>query len=317
MPARLAVKSARLFVCTLAAACCLPATESKPDEPDKAEKPAAESMIGKIPGEVRDDNGLNMKLVWCPPGEFTMGSPKSEANRVDWEDQVEVTLANGFWLGRCEVTQSEWKRVMGTEPWKDVRAKRGGETDTNYGDDFAVAYISWESATEFCSRLTAEERKAGRVPDGWEYTLPTEAQWEYACRARAKSIFSFGDDESKLGEYAWFAKNAALAGETYPHEVGKKKPNPWGLYDMHGNVFEWCRDWWSFKLPGGHDPEVPLEGADRASCTFRGGSWTTAATTCRSAYRIANRSSVRLVYVGFRVALIASGKPREPGASDK
>jgi formylglycine-generating enzyme required for sulfatase activity len=311
MSLRLDMKCPRLFVCILAATCCLPAGQSSSCEPDKAATPAADSMIGKQPGQGRDDNGLKMKLVWCPPGEFTMGSPKSEANRVDWEDQVEVTLTNGFWLGRCEVTQSEWKHVMGTEPWKDVPVNRGNEKATNYGDDFAVAYINWESAMEFCSRLTEQEQKAGRVPDGWEYALPTEAQWEYACRAQTDTTFSFGDDEPKLGEYGWFAGNAALAGEKYPHEVGKKKPNPWGLHDMHGNVFEWCSDWWSFKLPGGRDPEVALEAADRAFHVFRGGSWTTPAKSCRSANRIANAPSARLDRVGFRVALVASGKPSD------
>jgi formylglycine-generating enzyme required for sulfatase activity len=205
------------------------------------------------------------------------------------------------------VTQSEWKQVMETEPWKDVRADRANEKATNYGDNFAVAYINWESAMEFCSRLTERERKAGRLPNGWEYTLPTEAQWERACRAGTDTKFSFGDDESKLSEYAWFAGNAALAGEKYPHEVGKKRPNPWGLYDMHGNVFEWCRDWWSLKLPGGRDPEVTEPGSDRAFRMFRGGSWTTPGESCRSAFRNPMKPSIRLVYVGFRSALSTSG----------
>ena len=136
MNMRLAVKSPRLFVCILAAACCLPATESKPDEPDKAATTAVDPMLGKKAGEVRDDNGLKMKLVWCPPGKFTMGSPKSEADRNNDEDQVEVTLTKGFWLGKFEVTRSEWKQMMATEPWNDgqlivvdgkASVKAGGE----------------------------------------------------------------------------------------------------------------------------------------------------------------------------------------------
>src|SRR5262249_44349503 len=134
MLTQFAARSPCVFICTAAAVWCLLAAESKPDDPEKAAPSATGSMAGKKPGEVRDENGLKMKLVWCPPGEFTMGSPESEADRVDWEGQVEVTLTNGFWLGRCEVTQSEWKQVMSTEPWKDVPVNRGNEKATNYGD---------------------------------------------------------------------------------------------------------------------------------------------------------------------------------------
>jgi formylglycine-generating enzyme required for sulfatase activity len=265
------MKAIWLAVLVVAAVAFLPMTEGKPDEPGKA-RSAPELMIGTEPGEVRDDNGLKMKLVWCPPGEFTMGSPESEFGRMGNEDQVTVTLTKGFWLGMYEVTQSEWKQVMATEPWKV-------DNKSTEGDDFPTTFVSWEDAIEFCRKLLERERKAGRVPDGWEYTLPTEAQWERACRAGTETKFSFGDDESDLDEYAWFRSNSAKAGA---QGVGQKKPNPWGLYDMHGNVRELCRDRYKKELPGGRDPEVNKGDSARV---MRGGWWLFPAERCRSAFR--------------------------------
>ncbi len=157
-------------------------------------------MKGEKAGQVRDDNGLKMKLVWCPPGKFTMGSPLTESDRRDDEAQVEVTLTKGFWLGRCEVSQSEWKQAMGIEPWV------GKGRAIIEGDDFPATFVSWDDATAFCRKLTEQERKAGRLSEDWEFALPTEAQWEWACRAGTDTKFSFGDDESKLGDYAWLSR---------------------------------------------------------------------------------------------------------------
>src|SRR5213075_1862730 len=111
--------------------------------------------------------------------------------------------------------------------------------------------VSWRSAVEFCRLLTEQERKAGRLPPGWEYRLPTEAQWEYACRAGTQTTYSFGDDESRLADFAWYMENSHLT-----HEVGQKLPNAWGLHDMHGNVCEWCSDWYQDLLGGRTDPEA-------------------------------------------------------------
>jgi formylglycine-generating enzyme required for sulfatase activity len=276
-------------------------------------------MIAKEPGQVRDDNELKMKSVWCPPGFVTMeqvealeepatkkdetadddsiGEPAPEPRKRTAITPVKVFVTKGYWLGKFEVTQSEWKQVMATEPWQ-------GKECTKEGDDFPATCVTWGEAIEFCRKLTELEQKAGRVPGGWEYTLPTEAQWERACRAGTKTNFSFGDEESKLGEYAWFSDNAARAGEEYAHRVGQKKPNPWGLHDMHGDVREWCRDWYGVKLPGGREPEVTKGGALRV---IRGGSWSNVARGCRSAERFWYDPSNQYVLLGFRVALSSSG----------
>ena len=303
--------------------------------------PAADPMRGKEPGEVRDDNGLKMKLVWCPPGFVTMENvevikepaakkedkpgdddvdPNDEPaaknddvaidDEVDPKDEpeprqttittpVKVFLTKGYWLGKYEVTQSEWKQVMKTEPWK-------GQDFTKEGADFPATWVGWSDATDFCRKLTDRERLAGRLSKDWEYTLPTEAQWERACRARTETRFSFGDDESKLGDYAWFVENAWNAGEQYAHRVGQKKANPWGLCDMHGNVWEWCRDMYTQKLPGGRDPEVkPDEKTQGSNRVIRGGGWFVVAANCRSGNRGRSLPVNRNNFLGFRPALSA------------
>lgn len=303
------MKSPWLALCVIVAIAFLWITPAKPDEPEKApSKPeAAGTIIRKEAGQVRDDNGLKMKLVWCPPGEFAMGTPKSEKQRGRNEDQVGVTLTTGFWLGKYEVTQSEWKQVMQTEPWK------ARPTFTREGADYPATFVSWNEATEFCRKLTERERQAGRLPDESEYKLPTEAQWEYACRARTVTRFSFGDGASKLGEYEWFYGNTWKAGERYPHQVGQKKPNPWGLYDMHGNAWEWCRDISFWKLPGGHDPEVKVNPDEKSKSpldrVIRGGWWQEPPEYCRSGERTGSHPDRLQECCGFRVALCSVPRP--------
>jgi formylglycine-generating enzyme required for sulfatase activity len=299
------MKSPWLTLCVIVASAFLWIAPAKPDVPEKAtSKPdAGDKVIRKQAGQVRNDNDLKMKLMWCPPGEFMMGTPKSEKQRRKNEDQASVTLTTGFWLGKYEVTHSEWTQVMQTEPWT-------GHTYAREGADYPATWVSWNDATEFCRKLTVREREAGRLPDEWEYALPTEAQWEYACRARSVTRFSFGDNASKIGEYAWFFGNAWHAGEIYSHsyEVGQKKPNTWGLCDMHGNVWEWCRDVYFWKLPGGRDPEVkvnPDEKSKAPSRVMRGGCWLTDAEFARSGYRSASEQNYRDECYGFRVALSA------------
>jgi formylglycine-generating enzyme required for sulfatase activity len=154
--------------------------------------------------------------------------------------------------------------------------------------------------------MTELERAAGRLPSGWEYRLPTEAQWEYACRAGTTTTFTFGDDDSGLGAYAWFDQNTTRVNQRWAHEVGLKQANGWGLYDMHGNALEWCRDGFGGKLPGGLDPEV-TEGPvyNRAS---RGGSFRWAAMQCRSGLRMGSAPFGRHEDVGFRLAAVQSSE---------
>jgi formylglycine-generating enzyme required for sulfatase activity len=268
------------------------------DAPATGRKQSAAPFAGRRAGQTRNDNGLKTKLVWIPPGDFTMGSPKDEKDRFYTEDQVQVSLSKGFWLGQHEVTQSEWRPVMHTTPWS-------GQDYVKEGDNYPATYVSWDDAMKFCEKLTDQEHNAGRLPAGWKYTLPTEAQWEYACRAGTKSRFSFNDDDSNLVGCAWSDKNAYRAGEKYAHQVAQKKPNPWGLSDMHGNVWEWCRDWYKKELLGGTDPQGPSGGSDRVN---RGGGWLNSAKFCRSAFRGWDAPGRRFNDLGFRVAAVPSGR---------
>jgi formylglycine-generating enzyme required for sulfatase activity len=229
-----------------------------------------------------------MKLDWCPPGSFTMGSPKSERGHVDNEDQVSVTLTKGFWLGKYEVTQEEYVRIMGKNP-SYFSAQGAGKNDVAGQDTerFPVESLRWEDAVEFCRVFTDQERQAGRLPAGWAYTLPTEAQWEYACRAGTADAFSFGNilngrEANCDGShpYGTEAKGPDLARTT---TVGSYRGNGWGLCDMHGNVSEYCRDKFATKLPGGTDPLVT---SGEEGETNRGGSWHEHSLSCRSACRI-------------------------------
>ena len=233
-----------------------------------------------------------MELVEIPAGKFTMGSPEDEEYHQVDEVQVTVALTKPFGLGKYEVTQGQFKKVMGTEPWN-------GADFVKADKDFPATCVDWDDATKFCQKLTAIERNAGKLKANEEYRLPTEAEWEYACRAGTKTVFSFGNDKPKLGEYAWFYGNAFDAGEKYAHKTGLKKPNPWGLHDMHGNVWEWCSDWYGGKLAGGTDPVGPNGGSYRV---FRGGSWRDYPDYCRSASRNNFAPSSRPHHLGFRVA---------------
>jgi formylglycine-generating enzyme required for sulfatase activity len=208
----------------------------------------------------------------------------------------------GFWLGKYEVTQSEWKQGLGTEPWQDKEF-------TKEGDDFPATIVSWDDAMNFCRGLTEQERIAGRLPESWEYTLPTEAQWERACRARTETNFSFGDDDSKLVEYAWFHGTTWKDGEPYAHRVGQKKPNPWGLYDMHGNVGELTLDVLGTitSLPGGSVTN-PIGGSADFGTTqtwMRGGSYADGGVNSRAT----TRRLATFARIGFRVVLVPTDAP--------
>jgi len=226
---------------------------------------------------------LNLQMAYIRPGTFTMGSPASESGRSSDEGpQTQVTLTEGYWLGKTEVTQAQWEALMESIPSKFM------------GPDRPVEQVFWSDAMEFCRKLTERERSAGRLPEGYEYTLPTEAQWEYACRAGTTG--QYGGD-GNLDDMGWYRQNS---GNT-THPVGQKQANAWGLYDMHGNVWEWCLDWYG-NYPGGsvRDPTGPASGTGRVG---RGGGWGSYAIGCRSAFRSGGVSGYRFNGLGFRLAL--------------
>jgi formylglycine-generating enzyme required for sulfatase activity len=229
-------------------------------------------------------------LVWIAPGTFTMGSPSTEQDRTLAEGpQTQVTLSRGFWMAKYETTQEEYQSVMNT-------GSILGDTNS------PKVAVGWDAANVYCSNLTTSERTAGRVPSGYAYRLPTEAEWEYACRAGTTTRFSYGDDlgYALLGDYSWYALNASNTMRT----IGQKKPNPWGLYDMHGNASEWCLDWFA-NYQGGSatDPQGPNVGLGRV---IRGGGVLSgnSAALCRSAYRTyLNHDFYSSSLVGFRIVL--------------
>ncbi|MHB8520276.1 MAG: formylglycine-generating enzyme family protein [Limisphaerales bacterium] len=244
-------------------------------------------------------------MVFIPPGTFRMGSPTNEVDRADNEGpQTAVTISRGFWMEKYLVTQAEYLAVMGSNPsyFDGDRTASGGQ---NYGIDRSrpVETVSWFDATNYCGVLTQRERAAGRIATNSVYRLPTEAEWEYACRAWTSTRFSFGDDlgYTNLTNYAWYSDNSG--GTTHP--VGQKLANLWGLYDMQGNVVEWCQDSYD-TYPGGIalDPEGPTTGSSRV---FRGGGWDSLARHCRSANRDGILPYIRnIIGIGFRVVLAPS-----------
>jgi formylglycine-generating enzyme required for sulfatase activity len=253
---------------------------------DAPMKPAPSGTPVKPAAAVPVTNSIGIVLQPIPAGTFMMGSPASGKGRFVDETQHQVTLTKPFSMGRTEVTQGQWKKVMGTEPWK-------GEDYVQEGDDYPAVYVSWNDAVEFCEKLSAMEGKV--------YRLPTEAEWEYACRGGTKTAFSFGDDEAELGKYAWFDGNAWDIDEKYAHRVAQKLPNPFGLYDMHGNVWEWCSDWKDdYPSTPLTDPRGPDAGSFRV---LRGGSWNSEPYNVRCAFRNYNTPENRYANDGFRLVL--------------
>lgn len=270
-------------------------------KPDAAPTPDEILTSGTTAGQVWNKNSLAIPFRWCPPGTFTMGTPGA----TDDESPVSVTLTLGFWLAETEVTQGQWERVMGTTPWKN-------QLNVKEGADYPATYVCHsgesDSAVDFCQKYTESERAAGRLPANWEYRLPTEAQWEYACRAGTVTHYSFGDNDNDLGDHAWFDKNAYDIDEKFAHRVGTKKANGWGLRDMHGNVWEWCADWYGNQLPGGTDPMGVSLVSNRV---YRGGGWSRDAANCRAAIRNSSAPSHRSYFRGLRLALSPSGRSAE------
>jgi formylglycine-generating enzyme required for sulfatase activity/serine/threonine protein kinase len=264
---------------------------------------------------VEFENSIGMKFVLIPPGEFMMGSTEAEVAQLlkevkerqepQWYiDQLlseaprhRVKITRPFYLGLYEVTQAEYQRVMGANP--SAFSAEGKEAAKVAGLDTSrhpVEMVSWNHLKAFCEKLSAmpDEQAAGRI-----YVLPTEAQWEYACRAGTTTKWSFGDDGGMLRDYAWYATNSGAR----THVVGVQKPNAFGLFDMYGNVWEWCADWRAADYAASpvDDPQGPASGSSRV---FRGGCWGNNARECRSGYRLQRPPHDRYNYLGFRLALV-------------
>ncbi len=279
------------------------------------------TAVAQVPKEIT--NSIGMKLVLIPQGTFTMGSPLEQQGAGIDELPREVTISQDYYLGAFEVTQAQFEQVMGNNPSafqgekavQRIPANKDPQTGRTVEEEKVIAIetgnhpverISWDDAVEFCQRLSElpEEKAARRV-----YRLPTEAEWEYACRAGNEDSYGFGNDVELLTDYGWYDGNSGGR----PQPVGLKKPNAWGLYDMHGNVWEWCSDWLG-EYPQGAvtDPRGPQEGSNRV---YRGGSYRGWAENCRAANRSANDPANRNSSSGFRVALRPAGIPQsaEPG----
>jgi formylglycine-generating enzyme required for sulfatase activity len=243
----------------------------------------------KTPKDITLDlgKGLKMKFVLIDAGKFMMGSAETQPGRDDDEGPVhEVTISKPFYMGVCGVTQAQWRAVMGTAPWD-------GKADAKSDPNNAASYISWDDSSAFCKAMSKKFRKT--------VSLPTEAQREYACRAGTKTAYYFGDDPVKLGDHAWFHDNADGKDEKYAHPAGKKKPNPWGLYDMHGNVYEWCLDTYVKDFYANSPGVDPVCTAKADVRVIRGGSWRWLKQHTRSANRVRNKHSRRHYDYGLRV----------------
>jgi formylglycine-generating enzyme required for sulfatase activity len=290
-----------------------------------ASLPASNRAVSDgTPAERFLTNSIGMKLARIPAGKFLMGSPASEAERNDNELQHEVEIGRPFWMGIYEVTQAEYAKLMGPSraegaknhnqinPGSRFHAKAGGSPDHPAENMF------WRHAVEYCKRLSAvpEEKKAGRV-----YRLPTEAEWEYACRAGTSTPFYFGLSlDSKLANFnGAFPYGTADRGPylRQTSKVGSYKPNAWGLYDMHGNVQEWCGDYYDpnyYKNSPKKDPKGPEKGVLSTDYhndfyrVVRGGSWLDEARACRSAYRFRAMPHDGYQIIGFRVVCDVNSK---------
>ncbi len=300
-----------------------PPSSAPPSSPQKTTMPLS-SAVGSV--ERRDNltlklaDDVKLELIWIPAGTFMMGSPMDELGRSKDEMQHQVTLTKGFWIGKYPMTQAQYKAVVGTNPSyfkeKKLITVKGNFWDRLLGREtkqvsqevetslvLPVEQVSWDEAVRCCYLLN--ETHASEIPSGYQFSLPTEAQWEYACRAGTRKALNsdlnllnpMGED-SRVNELGWYNDNSG----SKTHPIGQKKPNAWGLYDMHGNVWEWCRDWYG-KYPTGAvvDPTGPSSGSGRVD---RGGSWCSCAAYCRSSDRRSNEPTLRDNNLGFRVALV-------------
>ena len=251
----------------------------KDDSPNTGEEKSSLSHLAKL------TNSLGAVLVYLEGGTFTMGSPETEIRRGLDEHLHRVTLSRGFYFWITEVTQKQWNEIMKNEPWADGTHTRGG-------DQLPAGAMSIVEATNFCNKLTKIERTAGTLPEGFEYRLPTEAEWEYACRAGGETAYVSGNDDKDLKRFARFNVNSEGEGVL---KVATRKPNAWGLYDMHGNVWELCLDKAEWEVgPNAirhlvndvyRDGIVDPQSRKGSEFVRRGGAWNTPGYECRSANR--------------------------------
>jgi formylglycine-generating enzyme required for sulfatase activity len=285
-------------------------------------------------------DGSVLSMVWIPPGKFMMGSPASEAGRkTDEGPQNKVKIARGYWMGKTEVTIGQWKAVMGEGLREHVSRMLKDETVYQFGErkqklreymnfdpdevdkiiandtgELPMYFVSWYDAMAFCKKLTEQEKAMERLPKNYEFTLPSETQWEYACRAGTTTATYAGDlviENSKaaaLDSICWYGGNSAVgyegrklgSSQAGPRIVATKQPNTWGLYDMPGNIWEWCSDWY-----GGYPAEKKkhVDVVSGAGKVNRGGSWGSGPNNERSAARAGNPAAEKSAYRGFRVVL--------------
>ncbi len=281
-------------------------SESKISTPVKGKKHSR--TLGKAPNMVVAlSDTVEMELILVPAGSFLMGSPPDEEGRKENENQVKVQITKPFYLGKTEVTYAQYHTIVGSS--QSYSAKLA---------DYPVT-LNYREAIAFCEKLTELNHWSGRLPKNWRYTLPTEAQWEYACRAGKKSAYSFGDDKKRLhlfGNFGSHYRGIVIGGSDEDKDgykdvapVAQYKPNQWGFYDMHGNLAEWCIDLYRAKLQGGKDPGLQIEDEDypyrtsSASHPAKGGTYRSCSLDVRSAYR-QEESATTNTRLGFRVALI-------------
>jgi len=271
-----------------------------------------------VPPSKAPISSIGLKLVCIEPGSFQMGTTKEQIDQIlrlfpystrEWFDdsklwrfddeqpQHPVKITRPFFLGTHPVTQGQYQAIMGSNP-----------SDFKGSDDLPVENVSWLDAVNFCNKMSEKDKRTpfyridGTDVGGNGYRLPTEAEWEYACRARMAGLFPWGDDIGKQGEHVWFFANS----DSKTHPVGQKRPNAWGLYDMLGNVWEWCADWYDKKYYAS-SPSVAVDppGPPKASArVFRGGGWNNDAWSCRPAFRGGRTPEHRNFNLGFRVAAV-------------
>jgi len=271
--------------------------------------PHAQGEVASFRGQRAGDERAidDMRVCWCPPGRFIMGSPRNEPERRPGEDQVEVSLTKGFWMAKYETTQGQWMRAMVGLPGPlTVELPRG--------DDYPVGNVNFAECEAFCAEMTARGRRSGELPAGWEFRLPTEAQWEYACRAGTTTATSFGESlSSTQANFKGAPYNGGAPGPSLKRaaRVGSYPANAWGLHDMHGNIYEWCRDWYHARLPGGVDPDLhdAKDTATRSehgdiSRSRRGGCWADEGWPLRTAFRLRFEPERRYDHIGFRAAIV-------------